>query len=174
LRGVDDGTYETAARACKDAVFAYAALLLGDPEEARDVAQESLVRLWQRRAHVPDPAAARAWLFRTAHNLCLDRVRRGNSRAAPAAPGTLEALAAGLDSAPDRKAFLRETAGAIGRALEALKPRDRGVLLMREVHGLTYEEMAEVLSIPLGTLKAIVHRARERLRDRLIDAGVRP
>jgi RNA polymerase sigma-70 factor (ECF subfamily) len=124
---------------------------------------------------VADAAAARPWLVRTAHNLCLDRIRFTRSGRAGALSNTelLASIAADGETSPDRRAALRETTEAIAGALALLAPRDRGVLLMREVHGLRYDEMAEVLGLPLGTLKAVVHRARERFREKLLAAGVR-
>jgi RNA polymerase sigma-70 factor (ECF subfamily) len=62
----------------------------------------------------------------------------------------------------------------IGRALARLSDRDRSIVLMREVHGLSYEEIATSVDLPLGTVKAALHRARERLRRELAGAGVRP
>ena len=62
----------------------------------------------------------------------------------------------------------------IGKALALLSPRDRAVILMREMHGLSYAEMSHVLGLRIGTLKVALHRARERLRRELIDAGVTP
>lgn len=173
---MDVDAYQRTVLALKDTVFSYATFLLGDPEEARDIAQEALIRLWVRRDRVADEAAARPWLVRTAHNLCLDRIRSAKvSRiGAYADPEALAAIAADGEAAPDRRAALRETTEAISGALALLAPRDRGVLLMREVHGLRYDEMAEVLGLPLGTLKAVVHRARERFREKLLAAGVRP
>jgi RNA polymerase sigma-70 factor (ECF subfamily) len=60
------------------------------------------------------------------------------------------------------------------RALGALPERDRAVIVLREVQGLPYNEIAEVLGVPLGTLKARLHRAREQLRAKLVRAGVTP
>lgn len=72
---MDGDTYRLAVRAHKNRVFSYAARLLADRDDARDVAQEALVRLWEHREKVPEVATARAWLLKTAHRLCVDRVR---------------------------------------------------------------------------------------------------
>jgi len=172
---VDAAAYQETVLLLKDTVFSYAAYLLGNAEEARDVTQEALVRLWERRDHVTPGEGARPWLVRIVHNLALDRLRAArNGRGFAVDPDGLAALAADGDTSPDRRAALRETVEAISGALALLAPRDRGVLLMRDVHGLRYDEMAEVLGLPLGTLKSVVHRARERLREKLLAAGVRP
>jgi len=169
---MDVTTYREAVLAHTDRVFGYAARLLADRDEARDVAQESFVRLWAHRERVPGVADARAWLLKTAHNLCLDRLR------APAGGGDDAALLGSIVDpvalSPEARASNRELGQALASTLAALVPRDRAVLLLRDVEGLSYDEMAEVLGVPLGTLKAILHRARERARLRLTASGVLP
>lgn len=169
---MDERAYRRAVLEHKDCVFGYAARLLAHAEDARDVAQEALVRLWVHRAKVEEPAGARAWLLRTAHNLCLDRLRAGQ----PASGEALElsAIADARTASPEAKASHREMGEALAAALAKLSPRDRAVLLLRDVEGLAYEEIAQILEVPLGTLKAILHRARERARARLAADGVLP
>jgi RNA polymerase sigma factor (sigma-70 family) len=159
----------------KDRLFTYAAYLLGDVEEARDVAQEALVRLWEHRGEIVVSASARAWLMRTAHNLCMDRLRLRAGRASiDLQDEALERMPAGRNGSPERAASSREIGEAITRALGDLGARDRSVLLLREVDGMSYGEIAMMLGLPLGTLKAVLHRAREKLRRLLTQEGVRP
>jgi len=75
---------------------------------------------------------------------------------------------------PDKAAAAEETGRRIGDALRSLSSRDRAIVLMREVQGMAYDEIARALDLPLGTLKASLHRAREKLRRELIQAGVAP
>lgn len=156
----------------KDRVFSYASMVLRDPTEAQDVAQEALVRLWKHRGRVDAPGA-HLWLKRTAHNLCIDRLRQRKSRPEV---GTELLETASPDPAPGPRQLAE--AGELGRQLEnalgALKPRDQAVLVLREVQGLPYGEIAQILGMPLGTLKARLHRAREQLRAKLVRAGVTP
>src|SRR5580765_8505385 len=71
--------FEAAVLEHKDRVYNYARGILRDPEEAKDVAQESLIRLWRHRERVVAGPGCRSWLFRSAHNLCVDRLRRRSS-----------------------------------------------------------------------------------------------
>jgi RNA polymerase sigma-70 factor (ECF subfamily) len=164
--------YERVVMEHKDRVFGYASAMLRNPAEAQDVAQEALIRLWNHRAEV-DSEGAHRWLRRTAHNLCIDRLRRAKCRPEDPAGDDLER---GADHSPSplRRAEASEVGRALGTALAALPERDRAVILLREVEGLAYEEIAEILEVPLGTLKARLHRAREHLRARLVRAGVTP
>lgn len=169
---MESDAFEGLAREHKDRVYGYAVMMLRDPADAQDVAQEALVRLWQQRERV-DRDGARAWLSRTTHNLCIDRLRRRRVRSEVGA----QLLEMGLpDGAPGPHELTQsdELGRLIERALGALSPQDRAVLVLREVQGLPYEEIARTLELPLGTLKARLHRARDRLRAKLTGSGVTP
>lgn len=170
---MDEASFQKAVLEHKDRVYGFAARMLSDREEARDVAQEALVKLWQHRQTI-DEDFARAWLFRTANNLCIDRLRQRAGR--PQADLEDLDLLTPVQPHPNpaQCAQGRETGRAIDLALARLNPRERAVLLLREVQGLSYGELADLLEVPEGTLKAILHRARERARLHLTAAGVRP
>lgn len=169
---MDSKAYERVVREQKNRLFSYAARMLRHPAEAQDVAQEALVRLWRHRGQV-DGQTAGFWLRRTTHNLCIDRLRR--RRSSPEVDVELnEAISPDDRHGPDRLAASSELGGLIEEALGKLPAKDRAVLVLREVQGLPYAEIAEILGVPLGTLKARLHRARELLRTRLVRSGVRP
>lgn len=155
-----------------DRLHSYAVWMVHDREEARDVTQEALVRLWQNRERVNEETA-RSWLMRTVHNLCVDRMRRKTTRNEVPSEG-IEPILADVAVGPERATASHHLRLAIGRALRTLSERDRAIVLMREVHEMSYEEIAGVMDVPLGTLKSTLHRARERLRLELASAGVVP
>jgi RNA polymerase sigma-70 factor (ECF subfamily) len=156
----------------KDRLHSYALWMVHDREEARDVTQEALVRLWQNRESV-HAETARSWLLRTVHNLCVDRMRRKSTRNEVPSE-SVEAILVDGAAGPERVTAAHHLRDAIGRALTALSVRDRAIVLMREVHEMSYEEIAGAMDIPLGTLKSTLHRAREQLRRELTGAGVVP
>jgi RNA polymerase sigma-70 factor, ECF subfamily len=156
----------------KDRLHSYALWMVRDREEARDVTQESLVRLWQNRERVDEPTA-RSWLLRTVHNLCVDRMRRRTVRN-EVPTETVESTLADGGVDPERSTASQHLRGAISRALTTLSARDRAIVLMREVHEMSYDEIAKALDLPIGTLKSTLHRAREQLRRELSGAGVSP
>ena len=165
--------FQAAVLEHKDRVHSYARYLLRNPEDAGDVAQECLVRLWRHRERVEPGAACRNWLLRAAHNLCIDRMRRRSTRLEvrqePEAPEP-------ADGRPDalRVAQSAEIAKNLEKALLALSERDRAIVLLREVEGLPYDEIAAMLGLNLGTLKATLHRTRDKLRSALLRAEVMP
>ena len=165
--------YEGVVAMHKDRVHSYAMTILRNPAEAQDAAQEALIRLWEHRASVPVDGA-RPWLMRTTHNLCIDRIRRGKIRSEIGNGDDVVEARPDAGPGPQRLAESGDLRRLIDRALEALSPDDRAVIVMREVQSLPYDEIAAALDMPLGTLKARLHRARERLRTRLYRAGVTP
>jgi RNA polymerase sigma-70 factor, ECF subfamily len=157
-------------------VFRLAAALTGDRDEAADVTQETYLRAWERKDELRDPSAVTGWLFRIARNVARDRrgswwmrsrirlpldrttAERATSEPREPAADALDAHAA-LEAA--------ESAGAVRRALRRLPEKHRVVLQLREVEGLTYEELAEALGVPVGTVESRLHRARAGLARRL-------
>ena len=168
---MQEEAFEEVVMLHKDRVHAYATMMLRDPAEAQDVAQEALVRLWEHRDRV-QWHGARLWLMRTVRNLCIDRIRKLKVRSEVDQGDTVVEAEADASPGPEKLTESGELGQMIERALGSLSPQDRSVVLLREVHGLPYDEIAEILGLPLGTLKARLHRARERLRARLNHAGV--
>jgi RNA polymerase sigma-70 factor (ECF subfamily) len=168
----DEG-FERAIREHRNRVHSHALWLLRDGEDARDVSQEAMVRLWRHRNDVPE-AAARNWLLRTTHRLCLDRHRRRAARPEVTEDEAPESRWADPSPGPEMAAAATTLGPILERALLRLTPRDRAMVLLREVEGVPYEEIAETLRIPLGTVKASLHRSREKLRLALVRMGVHP
>jgi RNA polymerase sigma-70 factor (ECF subfamily) len=140
-------------------IYNYALRLLGQREEAEDVAQETFVRAWQHLSRFQGRAGFAAWLYRIAHNLCLDELRRPRRREAP------------LEARGEARQELEMTRGLelgeIRRAVEELPPIYRSALLLRFTEDRSFEEMAEILALPIPTVKSHVYRGIERLRRRL-------
>jgi RNA polymerase sigma-70 factor (ECF subfamily) len=169
---MEQEAFERVVREQKDRAYSYAARMLRRPADAQDVAQEALVRLWQHRERV-EAGTAHFWLRRTVHNLCIDRLRRRNA-SPETETGLQETISLDQRVGPARLAESAELGRQIEKALADMPPRDRSVLILREVEGMPYSEIAEILELPLGTLKARLHRAREQLRAKLVRAGVTP
>ncbi len=165
--------YESVVAMHKDRVHSYAMTILRNPAEAQDASQEVLIRLWEHRVSV-SVDGARSWLMRTTHNLCIDQIRRGRVRSEISDGDDIVEARPDAGPGPQRLAESGDLRRLIDCALDALSPDDRAVIVMREVQALPYDEIAAALDVPLGTLKARLHRARERLRTRLYRAGVTP
>jgi len=159
--------YRDAAVTEKDRVHTYVAWMLRDAEEALDITQEALIRLWRCRGRVRR-SAARAWLLKSAHRLALDRMRVVRRRAEI----PLEALVAvpdGRRDDPGQSAADEELRRRVGAAMAELSPRDRAVMVLRELMDMNLTEIGEVLDCTVAATKVALHRARKRLRQRLTE-----
>jgi RNA polymerase sigma-70 factor, ECF subfamily len=136
--------------------------LMGDFEDARDAAQESLVKLCTRLRQFRGDAQFATWLHRLVVNTCRDLQER--SRVRHTEPLPAEERPAGEDADPTRATMLRDLRRDLGAGLATLSADQRSVVILRDVFGLSYEEISRTASIPVGTAKCYVHRGRARLR----------
>jgi RNA polymerase sigma-70 factor (ECF subfamily) len=142
-----------------------AAQLLGDLEEARDAAQESLVKLCTKLRQFRGEAQFATWLHRLVVNTCRDRM--AFQRVRRTEPLVLEEGATGEEADPSSLATLVDLRHDLREALSRLSPNQRAAVVLRDSFGLPYTEVARVVRIPVGTAKCYVHRARARIRAHL-------
>jgi RNA polymerase sigma-70 factor (ECF subfamily) len=154
-------------------VFNVAARLLGDPEEARDLAQEVFLQVFRMLGRFEGRSSLKTWIYRIAVNQCHNRRRfwhrrrRDREQAFEEGLSAREAVSAATEPGPYEDARRRERARRVQRALLQLSFEHRSVLVLREVEGLTCEEVADALGVPEGTVKSRLSRAREAMRVRL-------
>ena len=157
-------------------VFNLAVRMLGDPEEARDVAQEVFLQVFRTLHRFEGRSTVKTWIYRIVVNQCRNRLRWWRRRRRERWV-SLESLAAGErvqalpEGGPQHEVERRELGRAVQRALLSLPFSQRSVLLLREVEGLTCDETAELLQIRPGTVKSRLARAREALRHALEQAS---
>jgi RNA polymerase sigma-70 factor (ECF subfamily) len=145
----------------QDELYTMALRLTGNPADAADVVQETFTRAFRSLPRLRG-ATVRAWLFRVAVNCAHDvhrqRVRRPTDPLEDPEGRVLDLPDPGLG--PEATALQRERAEAVRRALMTLPHDFRVAVVLRDVNQLSYEEMAEALSVPLGTVKSRISRAR--------------
>lgn len=153
------------------AIHHLAAQLLPDAHDAEDAAQEVFVRAWRARAGFRAEAEVRTWLYRIALNVCYDRrprLRRDLAALDLDALGSAVDGGAVDDCAPlDERLGRAQVAAAVRAAVAELPAGYRLLLTLRHFDELSYDEIAGVTGLPLGTVKTGIHRARGRLRARL-------
>jgi RNA polymerase sigma-70 factor (ECF subfamily) len=136
--------------------------MCGDSNLAEDAAQEAFVRAWQHLPSYRPRSAFRNWLYRIATNAARDALRRER---ATADIDTLTLAAA--DAGPEAVVEGAERGECVRQAVLALPPASQEVLILREYEGLSYRDIAETLSIPIGTVMSRLNYARSRLRESL-------
>jgi RNA polymerase sigma-70 factor (ECF subfamily) len=160
-------------------VYALLYRLTEDPEEARDLTQETFLQAFRHLSSFRGDADVRTWLYRIAVNQARNRWRwwkrrrrdRTLSLDAPAHAGSDAPLSAALESErdadPERQALARERERALHAALKSLSRPYREVVVLRDIEGLSYEEVAAALDLNVGTVKSRLSRGRNELRRRL-------
>ncbi|MGH3103416.1 MAG: RNA polymerase sigma factor [Gaiellaceae bacterium] len=138
--------------------------LLGDTEDARDAAQESLAKLCARIRQFRGEAQFATWLHRLVVNTCRDVAeRQARRRHEPLDEDSRVAR----DGDPARAAALSELRTELGACLAGISPAQARVLVLKDGFDLTFEEISAAAEMPVGTAKCYAHRARARLRERL-------
>jgi len=158
-----------------DDLYRFARYLERTPADAEDLAQECLARALDRAHELNQPAALRVWLFRMMHRLHVDRRRSERSRGRLAVlRGGLEDLALFSVGDLDEDLIAREDARVVERALLRLPEHQRAALVLVDVWECTYEETADIVGVPIGTIRSRVARARARLEQELAAANEDP
>ena len=139
-----------------------ASQVLGDIEDARDAAQESLVKLCTRLRQFRGDAQFATWLHRLVVNTCRDVQDRKLAR--PFEPLAFEHEPADEDLDPSNATMLADLRRDLAEGLARLSAEQRAVVVLRDAFGFSYEEIARIASMPVGTAKCYVHRGRQRLR----------
>jgi RNA polymerase sigma-70 factor (ECF subfamily) len=138
--------------------------MCGDAQIAEDAAQETFIQAWLHLASYRPQASLRNWLYRIALNAATDMLRK-ERRILPGALDDLDLPDSG--PGPEARFFQEERAAAIRKAVLSLPAACRAVLVLREYEGLSYQEIAETVDIPLGTVMSRLNYARKLLRNKL-------
>lgn len=148
-------------------VYRHCLQLLKDPDDAQDAAQEAMLRAYRSVASFEGRSELGTWLFRIAHNVSLDALKRGYRRRETASLDTMRTQ--GYDPPADgdpESAYLHQSEqAALREAVAALPPRQQTLLSLRYGDGMTYEQIAKVMGLKTGTVKSALNRAKEALRE---------
>jgi RNA polymerase sigma-70 factor (ECF subfamily) len=151
-------------------IFHYSWLMCGHPEDAEEVAQETLIKVFENFGQLREPERVRPWVFRIAKNACL--MRRRKSVFAPAREVSLDELPPGVDlagpeSPPDTEFLRSELRAVLDRLIAELPPPYRAVVLLRDIEELSTEDTAQILEVSTDVVKTRLHRGRAAMRQKL-------
>lgn len=151
----------------RNRVYSFATHMLGDSEAAADVTQDVFIKLWQHRERM-DRDRLPGWLLRVARNACIDAIRKRRVRKAITDSQDFNVdMLPSKEIGPDRIASSSMFKERLARALDTLGEPHKSIVVLREVQDYKYEEISEVLNLPLNTVKVYLHRARKALRKEL-------
>jgi RNA polymerase sigma-70 factor (ECF subfamily) len=177
----DSAAFETLVREHQTRVYNIALKMCADPEEAFDISQEVFLKAYRTIARFRGECSLGTWLYRMTANQCIDQLRRDKRRqrdklvylddvGEDERPMELPDLRWEPQSQLEREELRR----SVRENLQRLPQEQRLILTLRDVNGLSYEEIGEILELELGTVKSRIFRARERLAKLLIESGTFP
>ena len=163
--GGDMNAFEQLIEQYQGMVYNLALKLLCNPEDAADAAQDTLIKTYNSISSFNGKSRFSTWIYRVTYNVCLDRIRKTKRR-------THELLNERIvDGGPTPQSALEDSERAliIKDAINSLPPDQKTAIVMRDIDGFSYDEISEVLSCSLGTVKSRINRARLKLREILSD-----
>ena len=156
-------------------VFALTLRMCKNPEDAAEAAQEAFLAAWQGLPNFRGDAAFSTWLYRLASNACVDLLRREGRHRDAAGPSFNDEVAnlevPDTAASPHDLAERAELRTQVEEGLAALSPEHREVLILREIHQLSYDEISHILNLDSGTVKSRISRGRRQLRNFLLKSG---
>ncbi len=174
----DQNSFGILVDAYQDRIYGYLSRMLSDPTEAEDVAQETFVRAYRSLNRFRGASSFHTWLYRIASNLAIDvaRKRKRQDGAAYSLDAPVEVGDDEYDrgipdesNAPEQITEQREVQQTVRRAMSELPEKLRDVIVLYELQGESYEDIAETLDVPLGTVKSRLFNARGQLKEKLQD-----
>ena len=174
----DTEAFEALVIEHQNKVYSLALRMVGNEEDARDMAQEAFIRAFNSLTGFRGDSKFSVWLYRLTSNICIDFIRsRAKKRTVSMTWTDEDGDDAGELEVPDER-FSPEaqlertlTRESVRRGLDSLSPQYREILLLREINGLSYDEIGEALGIEPGTVKSRIFRARKKLCDFLVSEG---
>ena len=175
----DQDAFAQLVEANQNKIYSLALRMTGNPEDGADLAQEAFLRAWRSLPSFQEESSFSTWLYKLTSNLCIDFLRKEKRRKAVV---TTVSLDDDQDESPplevpdhrftpEAEVEHRELRAAMSRALKVMSEEHRQILILREVEGLSYTEIAELLDVEEGTVKSRLARARISLRNILQKDG---
>ena len=173
----DVNAFEDLVTEHEKGVYAIAQRMMGNAEDAADMTQETFIKAYNSLSSFRGDSKFSVWLYRIATNVCLDFLRSRSRK--PTVSLSVEdddgeetqMDIADESQSPEQLLERGLTRDAVRRGLKSLSPEYRQILLLREIQGLSYEEIAEALALEVGTVKSRIFRARKRLCAFLLEDG---
>lgn len=173
-RSGDARFFEPLVRAYQGPGIRVATGMLGDPDEARDAVQEAFVKVFRSLPQFDTRRAFGPWFYQILRNQCRDMLRTRTSRGSREVRDEgLEARPADHEAGPERARERADARDLLWRGLDAVGSDHREILVLKELEGFRYPEIAQVLGIPEGTVASRLYHARRALRAALEELGLK-
>ena len=150
-------------------MYAVAMRMCANREDAQDCLQEAMLRVFRAIGGFKGQSSFATWVYRITMNTCLDELRKKKNKQNTSLDNLLDQGWSPSDgeNVPEKQAMVNETRRQISGAIQELPEDMRAAVVLRDVHGLAYDEIADALNTNVGTIKSRISRAREKLREKL-------
>ncbi len=163
IRG-DEKAFERLVKETQNKVYAVCLNMLKNPHDAQDAAQDTFIKAYRSLAAFKAESKIETWLTRIAVNTCLDMLRKRREMS-----DIDDALELADEKTPETEAESRELRTLVRKAVNQLPPDMRSVVVLRDIEGYSYDDIAGMLNLNLGTVRSRLSRARERLKNILLE-----
>ena len=167
--GGDSSAFNTLLGAHERRMYAVALRMCGNAEDAQDCLQEAMLRVWRAISGFKGQSSFSTWVYRITMNTCLDELRKRKNRPNTSLDGLVDAGWAPADEGdtPERHAVRREARKSLEGFIQELPEDMRAAVVLRDIQGYAYDEIADILGANVGTIKSRISRGREKLRERI-------
>ena len=158
-----------------DKMYRYALSILRNPDIAHDVVQDCLVKIWQKRQKLPEIKSIDSWVMRITRNQCYDWVKINRFSLQSDREIERDDLVVRETVEADQNILVNDQMNWLKKVIESLPQKQKEIYHLREVEEMTYQEIAEILSLSLGEVKITLHRSRAKIREtikKIQDYGV--
>lgn len=170
FREGDSSAFDEIVSSYQDRIYNVCRYILGNVQNAEDAAQDTFIKAFRNSGNFEPRASLYTWLYRIAVNTCLDHKKRPFFESLfRSSAGGEEYMLEPVSEAPtpERLYESKQTGELLGKALGRLSPKLRAALILKEIEGLSYDEIAEVMEISVGTVKSRISRARDEIRGHM-------
>lgn len=177
----DPSAYSGLVERYQRPVFGLVVRMLRDPSVAEEITQEAFIRAYTKLSTFDQRRKFSSWLFRIAHNATIDEIRKNRPATVPLETDDdegrvdlLQVLADHGTADPERRAAGSALRDDLEEVVRGLRPEYAEVMVLRFIEELSYDEIAEVMDLPLGTVKTYIHRARRKVATEIASRGWGP
>lgn len=163
---MDLEAFETRVLPSKNKLFRFALRLLGNIDEAQDVVQDVLIKVWNSGSKMNEINNWEAWCMRLTRNLSLDRLRARQRKATDSIPEGFDVKQEGLT--PYDNTELNESMQQVNKLIASLPEKQRQIIHLRDIEGYSYNEICEILELDMSQVKVGLFRARNSVREKLV------
>ena len=163
----DVQAFEELMQSHESRIYAIALRMMGNRDDAQDCAQEAMVRIYSAMGSFKGQSALATWIYRITMNTCLDELRRRKARKVTSLDSLVDNGWSPTDTGdtPEEHGLRVEKQNALNQAIQSLPDDMRAAIILRDVKGYSYDEIASILDANVGTIKSRISRGREKLRE---------